>query len=233
MYTVRNFVSDIRGMNKMLSSDQIITDRVIASEGRSTANLIVGQILAKRKLWNSPNLFAFLPCLDMEPVPLSECCEYTSERKVAKSKKKLPKIGEGFYGLAIQGVFGLDNMKKFKEVTPARYSNLLKMGLAYGVYFWIINDYLYISNEDTRKVNMYVYCTEDVPNDLLFPSDCDCKIKPHIEDICANPLDKPFYFPAERIDDIKKIVYDKLMRTYFNVPSEENKTSDNKNDTTK
>lgn len=231
MYTVRNLVSDIRGMNKLLSSDQLITDRVIASEGRSTANLLVGQILNKRKLWNSPNLFAFLPCIEMEPAPLAECCEYTSDRKVAKSVKKLPKIGEGFYGLAIQGVFGIDNMVKLKEVTASRYANLLKIGLVNGVYFWVINDHLYISNEDTKKVNMFAYFTEDIPNDLLFPSDCDCKIKPHIEDICANPLDKPFYFPADRIDDVKKIVYDKLLKTYFNVPMD--KTSNNLDETSK
>lgn len=230
MYTIRNFVSEIRSMNKLLSNDQLLNDRTIAFEGRSTANLIVGQILDKRKLWNSPNLFAFMPCIEMEKVPLSECCEYTSDKKVAKSKKKLPKIAEGFFGLAVQGVFGLDNKKKFKEATPSRYANHLKMGLD-GLYWWIIDDYLFVSNEDTKAVNMYAYCTEDIPSEILFPSDCPCK--PSTGDLCTNPLDKPFYFPANRLDDVKKIVYDKLLKTYFNVSSEENKTSDNKNDTTK
>jgi len=168
----------------------------------------------------------------MEKVPLSECCEYTNEKLVAKSIKKLPKIGEGFYGLAIQGVFGLDNKKQFKETPAKRYANNLKMGIK-GLYFWIINDHLYVSNEDTESVNMFAYFSEDIPNNLLYSPNCDCKPKPHIEDLCTNPLDKPLYFPLDRIDDVKKIVYDKLLKTYFNVPSEENKTQDDKNDTTK
>lgn len=227
-YTIRNFVSEVRSMNKLLSSDALINDRTIAFEGRSTANLIVGQIFDKRKLWNSPNLFAFMPCIIMEKVPLSECCEYTSEKFVAKSKKKLPKIGEGIFGLCVQGVFGLDNKKKFKEVTPARYANHLKMGLD-GLYWWIIDDHLFVSNEDTKAINMYAYCTEDVPNDLLFPPDCPCK--PSTGDLCTNPLDKQFFFPMNRLDDVKKIVYDKLMRVYFQTTVD--KTSDNKDDTSK
>lgn len=230
MGTYRQYISDIRGMNKLLSSDALISDRLIASELRSTANLLVGQILAKRKLWNSPNLFAFIPCLEMEQAPLSECCEYTSDKKVAKSKKKLPKIAEGFYGLAIQGVFGLDNMKKFDEVTATRYSNLLKMKID-GPYFWVVNDHLYVSKEDTESVNMFAYFSEDIPNDLLYSPNCKCKEKPDIKDLCTNPLDKICYFPADRVDDLKKIVYDKLLKVYFQTAVD--KTSDNKDDTSK
>lgn len=231
MYTVRNFVSDIRSMSKLISSDQLITDRVIANEGRSAANLIVGQILEKRKLWNSPNLFAYIPCLEMEEVPLSECCEYTSEKKVAKSKKKLPKIAEGFYGLAIQAVLGLDGNKEFKEVTPKRYANLLKLGLPGNQYFWIQNDHLYVSNEHTKAIHMYAFFTEDIPNDLLFSPNCKCVEKPNIADLCTNPLDKLFYCPANRLDDVKNIVYNKLLKIYFNVS--EDKTSNNQDETTK
>lgn len=232
MYTIRDFVSDVRSMSKLLSSDQLITDRVIANEGRSTANLIVGQILEKRKLWNSPNLFAFIPCLEMEEVPLSECCEYVSDAKVAKSKKKLPKIAEGFYGLAIQAVLGLDKMVDFKEVTPKRYANLLKMNLpGANKYFWVQNDHLYVSNPATLQVLLYAYFTEDIPNDLLFAPNCKCTDKPDIADLCTNPLDKPFYCPANRVDDVKKIVYDKLLKVYFNLPID--KVSDNKDDASK
>ncbi len=218
MYTNRQIVSDIRSFNKLLSSDQMITDRAIMSAVKDATNLIVQQQLNKRQLWQSPNLFAYFPCLEMQKVPITECCEYTANRDVAKSIKKLPRIGEGQWGLAIQGVFGLDNMKKFKESTPSRFANLLKLGLkTKDIFFWVINDHLYVSNPDTKAVNIFLYPAELITdNSLLFPGeDCDCMQKPDIEDLCASPLDQPFYAPQNRVEDIKKIVYQNLMRTYF------------------
>ena len=232
-YTNKDFVSQIRSMSKLLSSDQMITDRAILREGKDVANLLVKQSMDKRKLWQSPNVFAFFPCLEMEKVPISECCEYISETMVAKSKKKLPKIGEGTWGLAIQGVYGLDMTKKLKEVNPNRYANILKLKLNVNdVYYWVLNDHLYISNPDTKAANMFLYPAEIVSNDLLFPgADCDCMVKPHISDLCANPLDQPFYAPSDRITDIKNIVYSTLMKVYFGISID--KTSDNKDDQTK
>lgn len=230
MYTNRDFVSQIRSMSKLLSSDQMITDRTILREGKDAANLLVKQSLDKRKLWQSPNLFTTVPCLEMERAPLAECCEYTSPRDVARSVKKLPRIGEGVWGLAIQGVFSVDNMKKFKETTPTRYANILKLGLKTNdVFYWMINDHLYVSTPDTEAVNFFAYFTEAVTNDLLFAEDCACK--PTIPDICTNPLDHPFHFPADKIADIKNIVYRSLMQTYFQLPVD--RTSNNNDETSK
>lgn len=222
-YTNRDFVSQIRSMSKLLSSDQLITDRAVLREGKDAANLLVKQSLDKRKLWQSPNLFAYLPCLEMSKVPITECCEFTSDIKVAKSKKKLPSIGEGTWGLAIQGVFGVDNMKKLKEVTPSRYSNLLKLGLKTNdIYYWIQNNYLYISNPETKAANIFLYPTTIIDNDLLYPGeDCDCQVKPHIEDLCANPLDQPFYCPLDRIHEIKSLVFKNLLSVYYSIQGDE------------
>ena len=129
MQTLRQTVSNIRGTLKLLNSDALISDRLIASELRNAANLIVSQQFDKRKLWQSPNLFTPIPCLEMEKTPLTNCCEYTGDRFISVSKKRLPQIGEGTFGLAIQLVTGMDQSKKFKETTPARYANLLKLNL--------------------------------------------------------------------------------------------------------
>jgi hypothetical protein len=211
-------------------SDATISDRAILQECRNAANLIVHQDLDKRKLANSPNLFAFLPCLEMEEAPIQECCVYESECSVAKSVKTLPKIGEGLYGLAIQGVFGLDGKKKFKETNPNRYSNTLKLGLTTtDIFYWVINDHLYVSNPDTRATNIFLYPTEDVANNLLYPGeDCDCITKPDIESLCTPVLDKKFYFPDYRVADMNNIVEKNLLATYYRLPTD--KTSDNKDD---
>lgn len=234
MGTYRQIVSDIRGMNKLLSSDDLINDRVVMNEVRSGANLIVGQALAKREYWQSPTLFAPILCLEMETVSLSQCCEYVGEKMVAISKKSLPKIGEGLFGLAIQGVYGLDGSKKFSPTNPNRYSNLLKLNLPNrGNFFWIRADgRVIVTNEDTKKINMFAYFTEPIPNDLLYPGkDCDCMVKPSITNLCTNPLDQTFFFIDKKIYDLKQLVYKNLLATYFGI--QEDVTSDNKNDTTR
>lgn len=217
--TNRDIVSQVRSLNKLFS-DATINDRTILRECRNAANLIVHQDTDRRRLWTSPNLFAFLPCLQMEKVPIQECCEFISECNVAKSIKRLPKIGEGIWGLAIQGIFGLDGRKKFKESDPNRYSNILKLGLKTNdVFYWILNDHLYVSNEDTAAVNAYVYPTEDVPNDVLYPSEgCSCVQQPDVATLCASYLDKKFYFPDYRMNDLQSIVEKNLLQSYFNVP---------------
>lgn len=232
--TYRDIISDIRGMNKLLSSDNLINDRVIMGEVRAAGNLIVGQALAKRKYWQSPTLFTPILCLEMEQVPLQECCEYAGEKTVARSIKSLPKIGEGLFGLAVQGVFGLDGSVKFSPTNPNRYSNLLKLSLPNSnKFFWLTNDgRVVVTNEDTKKINMFAYFTEPVPNDLLFPGeDCKCIVKPSITDLCANPMDQIFHFINERIFDLKQLVYKNLMSTYFNVPAD--KTSNQLDETSK
>ncbi len=232
--TYRDTISDIRSLNKLFSSDQILNDRSILSEIRTAANMIVGQSLAKREFWQSSNVFTPLPCLEMERAPLSECCEYTNPCDIAKSKETLPKIGEGLFGLAIQSVFSLDNKKKLIPSTPNRYANLLRMkGLTKDkVYFWVVDQHLYISNPDTVAANMFAYFTEPVPNHLLFPGkDCDCKTKPSIQSLCTNPLDQTFYFPDKRMFDLKQLVYKNLLSTYFNLGMD--KTSDNLDETSK
>ena len=232
--TYRNIVSDIRGMNKLLSSDNLINDRVVLNEIRSVANMIVGQALNKRKYWTSPNLFTKLSCIEFEQTSLSECCEYTNPCTISKSLQIIPKIGEGMYGLAISGLFAIDTKQKFKPTDPNRFANLLKIGLPkMGIYFWIMDGHLYTTNPDLKSATLYAYFTEPVPNELLYPTGCGCKQDPSLELQCKNPLDLEIKFPEERLQDLKQQVYKNLLSVYFNVPSEGNKTSDNKDDTTK
>lgn len=217
MYSNRNVVSEIRSLNKLLSSDALISDRVILNEALSAKNLIVKQQLDKRTLYSSPTVFAFLPCLQMEPVSIGECCEFTSDIQIAKSIETLPKIIEGAYGLAIQMCSGIDGLIKFKQISPSRFANLVQLNLQVNnIYFWIQNNHLYISNPNTKAVNFSAAFAEVIPNNLLYPGeDCDCKTPPQIENLCANYLDQPFYAPANRVFDIKQIVYKSLMEVYF------------------
>jgi len=208
--TNRDAVSRVRSMNKLISADNTITDRAILKELKSIATLLIKRETNLRRLWQSPNLFTALHCIEMERVSLSECCDYKSPCYIAKSKLKIPKIAEGIFGLLIQGVFNVDNSESFKFTTPSRYANILKLKLpGKQGYFWIQNEHLYVSDENVERVNLFAYFEDEVKE-----SDFNSCME-DTEEICQNPLDAEFRCPGYLINSVVDMVNDKLMKTYF------------------
>lgn len=209
--TNRDAVSRVRSVNKLLSSDNTITDRTIIKELKSIATLLIKRETNLRRLWQSPNLFTAIHCIEMKKVPLAECCDYKSPCNIAKSIKKIPKIAEGIFGLLIQGVFNVDNSESFKFTTPSRYGNILKLKLpGKQGYFWIQNEHLYISDENVERANLFAYFEEDVKE-----SDLNSCMKPEDDEPCKNPLDMDFKCPGYLVNSVVDMVNDKLMKTYF------------------
>ena len=61
MATLRKLVSDVRSMHKLLSTDNLITDRAVASEIRNNALLLVKRETNLRRLWATDTLFQYHP----------------------------------------------------------------------------------------------------------------------------------------------------------------------------
>ena len=225
MSTLRKLVSDVRSMHKLLSSDNLITDRVVASEIRNNTLLLVKRETNLRKLWATGTLFTTIPCLEMVEVPLSECCEYVDECTIARSKFKLPRISEGNYQYVIQGVYSINAMggkgKKLKEITVNRYMNLLKLPIIKNEeYFWIINDYLYITNPLLQKIRISAFFEEDVSNEIMYP-ECGCGTPQATnEEWCMNPLDKEFALPGYLEKQVLELTSQKLLSTYFSIKTD-------------
>lgn len=227
MSTVRQVVSRVRSLDKMISEDNSVSDRVIASELKSKAIFYIKRDADRRRLWNTSTVFSNIPCLKMKPVSIADCCEYQSTEMVARSVEKLPAVSEGIYGLLIQGVFSVDNSRKLKEVTISRYINLLKLGLPTNdIYYWVYDRYLYVSSPQVKLVNIWFYPEEDIPASLLYPEDCDCAKVP--ENPCVSPLDLEFKCPGYLVDVVVKDTLQTLLTTYYRVPVDH--TSDNKDD---
>jgi hypothetical protein len=224
MATLRKLVSDVRGMHKLLSTDSLITDRVIASEIRNNALMLIKRETNLRKLWATSTIFTTIPCLEMVEVPISECCEYADPCTVARSKYKLPRISEGNYQYVIQGVYSINAMggkgKKLKEITINRYLNLLKLPIIKKEeYYWIINGYLYVSNPLLQAIRIAALFEDEIPNEILYP-ECDCGKDYPIEDLCKNPLDKEFALPGYLEKQVLSLVSQNLLATYFRIKTD-------------
>lgn len=220
MSTLRKLVSDCRAMHRLLNTDNLITDRVIASEIVSNTLLLVKRETNLRRLWATDTIFTTIPCLEMTCVPISECCNYVDDCNVARTKYQLPRIAEGIYQYVIQGVYSINAMsgrgKKLKEITVNRYINLLKLPVTkMEEYYWVIDNYLYVSNPMIKAVRLTAMFEEDVPNEIMYP-DCDCgNRQPTIEQYCMNPLDKEFALPGYLVKQVLELTSQKLLNTYF------------------
>ncbi len=225
MSTLRKLVSDVRSSHKLLSTDSLITDRVIASELRNNSLLLIKRETNLRKLWATDTLFTTIPCLEMCQVPISECCDYVDEKTIARSKLKLPRISEGNYQYVIQGVYSINIMSgkgtRLKEITINRYINLLKLPVVKKeVYFWISNGYLYITNADVEAIRIVAFFEEDVPNEILYP-ECGCgNIQYTEEQICINPLDKEFAIPGYLEKQTLDLTSQRLLTTFFRLKTD-------------
>jgi len=225
MSTLRKLVSDIRSMHKLLSSDNLITDRVIASEIKVNTLLLLKRETNLRKLWATSTIFTTIPCLEMVEVPISECCEYVDECTIARTKYKIPRIAEGNYQYLIQGVYSINAMsgkgKKLKEITINRYINLLKLPIIKNEeYYWIQNDYLYVNNPLLQAIRIAAFFEKDVPNEVMYP-ECGCgSPQTTNEDWCKNPLDKPFALPGYLESQVLQMTSQKLLSTYFRLKTD-------------
>ncbi len=223
MATLRKLVSEIRSTHKLLSGDSLINDRVVASEIRSTAILLIRRETNLRKLWSTSTIFETLPCLEMIEVPISECCDYVDPCTVSRSKEKIPRISEGNYQYLIQGVYSINAMggmgKKFDEITINRYINLLKLPIIkQETYYWIINDYLYTNNPLLQAVRLAAFFEEEIPNEIRFSECCGQSVSN--DEYCKNPLDREYTLPGYLQDQVKQLVSQKLLSTYFNIKSD-------------
>jgi hypothetical protein len=224
MSTGRKLVSDVRGMHKLLSTDALITDRVILSELRNVSSLLIKRETNLRKLWATDTLFTTIPCLEMIEVPISECCNFVDDCTIARTKFKIPQLAEGNYQYVIQGVYSINALsgkgKKLKEITVNRYINLLKLPIIKKEeYFWISNDYLYVTNPLVQSVRLVAYFEQDVSNDIMYP-DCGCGSTVTNEEYCKNPLDKEFPIPGYLEKQTLDLVSQKLLQTYFSLKTD-------------
>ena len=218
MATVRKLVSDVRAMHRLLSTDALITDRAIASELKNNTILLVKRETNLRRLWSTDTLFTTIPCLELEQVSITECCDFVDDCTIARTKLKLPRISEGNYQYLIQGVWSINAMggmgKKFKDITINRYLNLLKLPIIKNdSYYWIVNDYLYLTDPLVQKVRIAALFEEDLPNEVRYSGKCIEDVP--IEEWCLNPLDRESFCPGYLEKQVLELTSQKMLGTYF------------------
>ena len=208
MATVQDMISRVRSSFKLIAADNVISNRVVADELKSAAIKLIKQQTDKRRLFSSDNIFTHIDCLEMQAVPLAECCDYKDPCMIARSKLKLPRIAENIYGPLVQGVYSINGKVRFDYADADRYANLLKMypnkkGLR---YWWIHNNYLYVTDSLIEEVNVSPFFEDFVDaRDYGCGNSLECP---------TNPLDMEFKCPGYLEADVVNMARDMIQRDY-------------------
>lgn len=214
MSTLRDAISSVRSTNKFINGNDLINDRAIGAELSRRAILLIKRETNLRRLWSTDTIFQTVGCIAMKKVPISECCNYRSDRMVSRSIERLPRISEGIYGYLVQGIYDLDASVDIKYMNPQRFINRLKLKLLTNdVYFWISDGYIYLTAQNTKNIRIVAYFEEDIPYSLKFPTGCDCgEVAPTCPD---NPLDLEFRCPGYLENQVIEMTSQFLRQTYL------------------
>jgi len=104
--------------------------------------------------------------------------------------------------------------KKFKDISINRYLNLLKLPIIKNEsYYWIVNDYLYLTDPLVQKVRIAALFEEDIPPEVRYSGKCEEDITD--EQWCMNPLDRESFCPGYLEKQVLELTSQKLLSTYF------------------
>jgi hypothetical protein len=93
--------------------------------------------------------------------------------------------------------------------------NLLKLPIIKNeAYFWIHNDYLYITNPMLKTARISAFFESDVPNTIAFG--CSSQSIDTVA-YCMNPLDKEYGVPGYLEKQVLELTSQKLLQTYFRI----------------
>lgn len=213
MRTNSEIISIVRNSNKFLSKDNKLSDRYVVALAMNVVKRIIKQSNNLPKLYKSNEIFQAYLCKDFDKVDMSECCNIKTGTYVAKSRQPIPEIESGLYGYLIQRITPVDGSRDFNITTARDYNNIINLKYAgNNIYCWIQNGYLYISNPEIEKANIYAYFSDYTPS---------------TEDGCPSTYDRIFLCPEWLLDEVMEVLSKELQNLHN---YRDDQGSDNKDD---
>lgn len=158
MITNGEIVSRISNGLKLLNKDGRLSRRYILHIAEKNAELLISHKLRDRSLFRESNIYSTIDCFDMESKDVFTCgiVEFKSCNKLMKSKNKINNLIYSRYGSSLKEVTSIDYMSDFKPSTLAQFRRDKQRLNKYDKTkkFYIKDGYLYIPDEDIRKVSL-------------------------------------------------------------------------------
>lgn len=220
MTTIRESISRIRNVFKLVNEDAFLTDRFIYSLLIKHSKALIRRQDNENKIMRYDSLFETLPYVELIEVDKieAECAKIKTGCKIMRTKKKLPKVMTGSYGPIFRTIAPIDGSDVFQQTTPAVYvsmtnSTTFKYNKTH--YFWYKNGYLYFPDIIWDAVSVEAMFEEPIDN---FCNENDTE--------CTMAQDRNVTIPDYLFTEIEQLVQQELM-TLGKIPSDTGDNSQN------
>lgn len=172
-------ISRVKKIIKAIKEDAFITDRFIYSMIIKYSKLAMKRY-QMNQMTGFSSFFKTIPCIDLIDVDtVSACCGIKSGITIKRSKDKLPSIIQGSYGPLVRFVGSIDRYTKANKTDSSTYASITKStNFKYNkeIYYWIVDDYLYIPNVEWPSALLEVIPDGDISYLLCTSDEQKCKI---------------------------------------------------------
>lgn len=217
MATIAEVISRLRGQIKAEVQDAFVTDRYLYSLINKFAQVLMRRQDSANKLNKFNSIWEPLPYVELIDVDRVEadCAGVFSGCTIKRSKYKLPKMIEGYWGNLIRNITSIDSSINLQPTYPSTYLSITRTtSFKYNNtnYYWFLNGYIYCPNLDWDAIRIEGIFDADLSDWTCYGYDkCLPRYEQHlnipeamlaeIEQQVLNILINTIKIPADNIDD--------------------------------
>lgn len=206
-------ISRVRNQIKSVKQDANVTDRFLYSMIMKHARFFMHRQDNLNRIMKYNSVFQTLSFIELVDVDTAEaeCHGVYSGCTFKRTKEKLPRMMEGYYGPLLRSISSLDLSQQVIPTFPMTFRQISKQStFKYNTkkYYWYLNGYLYFPNVPWDAVKIEGVFEEDISR-----LNCDS------EDDCMYIQDQTINVPEFLFSEIEQLVIRDL-GIMINIPSD-------------
>lgn len=202
--TIRQHISRIRGIFKMVGADTRLTDKDIFSLMVKHRDWLLEQLDNKLGLMRMSEVFQVIPCVDLIEVDPVECCGISTSCIIKRTKHRLPNLVNLASGPLIKSVTSLDGSVELDPTKEEAYIKKIKKSTNKydkSIYYWHRDGYLYFPDIEWDAVRISAFFDESVEKYL-------CTVNEST--YCKDRQDEEFYIPKKLVGRMDAAMFEEL-----------------------
>jgi hypothetical protein len=198
--TIGEAISRVRNQIKSVKQDANITNRYLYSMIMKHARFFMHRQDNLNRIMKYNSVFQTLNFIELITVDKAEaqCYGVDTGCYFKRTKNKLPRMIEGYYGPLLRAVTSLDLSHQLLATFPSTFQQISKQSTFkynHKKYYWYLNGYLYFPNLDWDAIRI-----EGVFEDDIAKLTCDT------EDDCLAIVNQKINVPEFLFSEIEQLV---------------------------
>lgn len=221
---IKQYISNLVNDFKAYEGDMQLSPKFLYYKSIDIgADFVAKSNSAMRRLYKLQEGWKAIECLEMEEVPVTECCDIDTRicQKLMKSKYPIPNTFTSMFGNVIKYVSSNNLGSFYDPTTPRDWKAKQKREFKdkSKKFYWLINNYIYIpipigelgTPESIRLEGWFI---EPWKADELNALNDN-------KEICINPLDYEMPLPESLRNDVSKEMYNQLRQVYLQISNDD------------